>query len=496
MAEISISRVGSSKVTPFSDDPDSAENNGEEQAGRRPEMRNGSGAVSGGGDEFSGEFNPADAWLPITESRNGSTLSAAAHLLCSGIGIQLLQLPIALVSLGWFWGILCLSIAFSWQLYTKWLLVNLHESFPVTGIRYSRFVHLSIVAFGEKLGKLLAIFPTMYLSGGTCVLYIIMGGAVMKMFLKSICDGNPGCAASKLTGIECFLVFICFTIFVAHFFPNLNSLASVAAVGSAAVLAYCSLLWILPVMKGGLGDSVETKAVLVAESPTRIRDAFSGFEVLALAFRGHNLVLEIQGTLPSNKKQSSHKSMWRAVAFSSILQIMCLYPIAIVGYWAYGDKTPVDGGMLIALTKFHTSKHIIGGVCVLIMINYVCAFQIYAMPTFDNLERIYVTKRGKACPRWVRSAIKLFFGGLTYFIAVTFPFLPRLAALIGAIGLPVTLVYPCFMWLAIKKPQRFSSTWCLNVGLGSAGAMLAFVYLVVALWSLIDNGLKANFYRP
>lgn len=47
-----------------------------------------------------------------------------------------------------FWGILCLSLLFSWQFYTIWILVNLHESAPVTGIRYSRYVHLSIVAFG------------------------------------------------------------------------------------------------------------------------------------------------------------------------------------------------------------------------------------------------------------------------------------------------------------------------------------------------------------
>lgn len=81
MAEFSTTpRVNSSsRVQPIIDDPDhSTQNNG---------------AVD--------EFNPLDAWLPITESRNGTTLTATFHLLCSGIGIQLLSLPIALVSLGW-----------------------------------------------------------------------------------------------------------------------------------------------------------------------------------------------------------------------------------------------------------------------------------------------------------------------------------------------------------------------------------------------------------
>ncbi|KAH6787919.1 hypothetical protein C2S52_007471 [Perilla frutescens var. hirtella] len=499
MAEISNafadSFVGLSRVIPIFDDPDSGDssNGGEEHitSGRQPEMRDGS--VTGGGEEF----NPVDAWLPITESRNGSTLTATFHLLCSGIGIQVLPLPIAFLSLRWFWGIMCLSIAFSWQLYTTWLLVNLHESTPATGIRYSRFVHLSIVAFGEKLGKLLAIFPTMYLSGGTCVLYIITGGAVMQMLFNSLCGG--GDHGSALTGAQCFLVFICIAIFVALFFPNLNSLGSVTLIGSITALAYCSLLWILPLTKGRIDDAVQTKAVLLTGSPSRIRDAFIGFEFLALAFRGHNLVLEIQGTLPSSRKKSSCKPMWNGVTISYIIIALCMYPMAIVGYWAYGNKIPADGGMLGALTAFHknsTSKHVIGGICLLIIINYVCAFQIYAMPTFDNLERIYTTKKNKPCSRWVRSSIKLFFGGLTYLIAVTFPFLPRLAAFIGAIGLPLTLVYPCFMWLAIKKPRRFSRMWCLNIALGSSGTLLTVVFLAAALWSLIDNGLKANFYKP
>lgn len=121
-----------------------------------------------------------------------------------------------------------------------------------------------------------------------------MGGSVMKVFLESMCDGDPGCVVSKITGAECFLAFICFAILAALFFPNLNSLASIAFVGSVTVLAYSSLLWILPVTKGGSGDGTAREAMLVTGSPTRIRDALGGFEILALAFRGHNLVLEIQ----------------------------------------------------------------------------------------------------------------------------------------------------------------------------------------------------------
>ena len=47
------------------------------------------------------EHNPQDAWLPITESRNGSIYSAISLVLCSGIGFQALLLPVAFATLGW-----------------------------------------------------------------------------------------------------------------------------------------------------------------------------------------------------------------------------------------------------------------------------------------------------------------------------------------------------------------------------------------------------------
>ena len=44
-------------------------------------------------------------------------------------------------------GILCLTFAFFWQLYTLWLLTQLHESVP--GTRYCRYLQLAKAAFGK-----------------------------------------------------------------------------------------------------------------------------------------------------------------------------------------------------------------------------------------------------------------------------------------------------------------------------------------------------------
>ncbi|KAL0365722.1 UNVERIFIED_CONTAM: Lysine histidine transporter-like 8 [Sesamum angustifolium] len=438
-------------------------------------------------EEFSGEKNPQDAWLPITESRKGNTLTAALHLLSSGIGTQALLLPLAFLSLGWFWGILLLSLVFSWQLYTIWLLVNLHEPSPQTGVRYSRFLHLSIVAFG-----------------GTCALYIISGGTTMELFYQAMCEDNLKCQAKSLTGAQWFLLFMCLAIFIAFFVRNLNSVAPISLIGSITVVAYCSLLWVLSVSKGSRPNHDPVDAPILPHNTNNdgvdgFRNVLNSIGMIALAFRGHNLVLEIQGTLPTNRKQPSRKSMWRGVAISYLLIAMCLFPLAIVGHWAYGNKIPMNGGILTAFTKFHqnsTSKYIIGAIYLIIIINYLCAFQIYAMPVFDNLARLYTSRKNKPCPSWFRAATKVWLGGLTYFVAVTFPFLPSLGAFTGSIVLPLTLVYPCLMWVAIKKPARFSRMWCLNVGLAFSGIVLSLMCASAALWSLIINGLDANFFKP
>ncbi|KAI4350234.1 hypothetical protein L6164_004708 [Bauhinia variegata] len=119
------------------------------------------------------------------------------------------------------------------------------------------------------------------------------------------------------------------------------------------------------------------------------------------------------------------------------------------------------------------------------------------MPVFDNLELSYVSIKKQRCPRWVRTCFRLLFGGLTLFLSVAFPFLPALSALIGGLTLgPITYAYPCFMWIAIKKPPRTALLWVFNVVLGSLGMILSALLVAAALWTLADKGLNANFFNP
>ncbi|TKY75301.1 Lysine histidine transporter 8 [Spatholobus suberectus] len=436
------------------------------------------------------KLDPQDDWLPITESRKGNAYYAAFHVLSSGIGFQALVLPLAFISLGWTWGIVCLCVAFTWQLYTLWLLIQLHES--DTGVRHSRYLRLAMAAFGEKMGKLLALFPIMYLSGGTCVTLIMMGAGTMKIFFQMVCG-----APSPLTTIEWYVVFIFTAILLAQL-PNLNSIAGVSLIGAITAVGYCALIWIVSVVQGRLAH-VSYEPPRERSETGMIFSAWNALGIIAFAFRGHNLVLEIQGTMPSDAKQPSRLAMWRGVMFAYLVIALCLFPLAIGGYWAYGNLIPTNGGMLGALHKYHehdTSKFIIALTSLLVVINCISSFQIYAMPVFDNLEFRYTSKKNRPCPRWLRIALRGFFGCLAFFIAVALPFLPSLAGLIGGVALPITLAYPCFMWIQIKKPQKCSPNWYLNWTLGVVGMILSVLVITGAIWGIVAQGIKIHFFNP
>lgn len=358
----------------------------------------------------------------------------------------------------------------------------------------------SLLLAGAKLGKLLAIFPVMYLSGGTCAMLIITGGGTMQLFFRNLCGegADAVCDGKALSGAQWFLVFTCMAILVAQL-PNLNSITKVSLIGAITAITYTSILWALPISKDR-PNPISYHPLQANESGMDKYGAiFNAIGIIVLSFRGHNVILEIQATLPSSIKQSSRKAMWTGVIISYIQIAMCLFPLAIGGFWAYGNKIPAEGGILKALSEFHKediSKFVMGVIYFLIIINCICTFQIYSMIVFDNLESRYTGIKKEQCPRWVRTAIRLFFGGLVFLISVAFPFLGSLAPLIGGLTMPLTYAYPCFMWISIKKPRKNEAMWFVNVGLGCLGLILCVLLVVSAIYNLADKGLHANFFRP
>jgi hypothetical protein len=93
---------------------------------------------------------------------------------------------------------------------------------------------------GDKLMKLLAGFPILYLSAGTCVALIIIGGSTSKMFFQIVCGAT--CAADPpLTTVEWYLVFTSAAVLLSQL-PSLNSIAGVSLIGDLKSLFMINLI--------------------------------------------------------------------------------------------------------------------------------------------------------------------------------------------------------------------------------------------------------------
>lgn len=143
---------------------------------------------------------------------------------------------------------------------------------------------------GEKLAKCLALFPTLYLSAGTCSALIIVGGGSMKLFFDIVCGAT--CTSKPLTAIEWYLVFTCLAVILAQL-PNLNSIAGVSLVGAVTAIVYCTMIWVMSVSKGKL-PGVSYHTAKARSDVDSVLGILSSLGIIAFAFKGHNLVLEIQ----------------------------------------------------------------------------------------------------------------------------------------------------------------------------------------------------------
>lgn len=159
---------------------------------------------------------------------------------------------------------------------------------------WEKVAHLmpTLVLTGDKMANIFAAFPIMYLSGGTCVALIIIGGGTMKTFYQIACGASCHGKPMPLTTVEWYLVFTCAAVLLSQL-PNLNSIAGVSLVGAITAIGYCTIMWIVSVTEDRL-DGVSYDRVRPVSNVVWIFGILNSYGIIAFAFRGHNLTLEIQ----------------------------------------------------------------------------------------------------------------------------------------------------------------------------------------------------------
>lgn len=111
--------------------------------------------------------------------------------------------------------------------------------------------------------------------------------------------------------------------------------------------SYSTIAWSASVHKGKQ-PNVEYGYKATTTSGT-VFDFFTALGDVAFAYAGHNVVLEIQATIPSTPERPSKGPMWRGVVIAYIVVALCYFPVALVGYYVFGNI--VEDNILISLDK-------------------------------------------------------------------------------------------------------------------------------------------------
>ncbi|XP_021911741.1 lysine histidine transporter 1-like [Carica papaya] len=389
-----------------------------------------------------------DDWLPITSSRNAKWWYSAFHNVTAMVGAGVLSLPYAMSNLGWGPGVVILTLSWVTTLYTLWQMVEMHEMIPDR--RFDRYHELGQYAFGEKLGLYIVVPQQLICEVGVDIVYMVTGGKSLQKIHNLVCKG---CKEIKTTY---FIMIFASVHFVLSHLPNFNSISGVSLAAAVMSVSYSTIAWTASVHKGVQPDV--QYGYKGKDATDTVFNFFTAMGDVAFAYAGHNVVLEIQATIPSTPERKSKGPMWKGVLVAYIIVAFCYFPVALIGYWMFGNN--VEDNVLISLEK---PTWLIVAANLFVVIHVIGSYQVYAMPVFDMIETVLVKKLHFRPTRLLRFVSRNIYVALTMFVAISFPFFGGLLGFFGGFAFaPTTYFLPCIMWLAVYKPPKFGLSWITN----------------------------------
>ncbi|KAM3400239.1 hypothetical protein ACQJBY_005239 [Aegilops geniculata] len=425
-----------------------------------------------------------DDWLPITSSRTAKWYYSAFHNVTAMVGAGVLGLPFAMSHLGWGPGVAVIASSFGITLYTLWQMVEMHEMVP--GKRFDRYHELGQHAFGKKLGLWIIVPQQLVVDVGTDIVYMVTGGQSLKKFHDLVCNGR--CKDIRLT----FFIMIFGSVhFLLSQMPNFNSISGVSAAAAVMSICYSMVAFFASVLhKHPAAVGAVDYGLKAATTAGHVFGALNALGAVAFAFAGHNVVLEIQATIPSTPEKPSKKPMWRGVLAAYGIVALCYFSVAFGGYYAFGNS--VDPNILITLDK---PRWLIALANLMVVVHVIGSYQVFAMPVFDMMETVLVKKLKFAPGLPLRLTARSAYVALTMLVGMTFPFFDGLLGFFGGFAFaPTTYFLPCIIWLMLRKPARYSLTWFLNWIFIAIGVALMLLSPIGGLRQIILDAKTFKFY--
>ncbi|MED6126583.1 Lysine histidine transporter 1 [Stylosanthes scabra] len=417
-------------------------------------------------------------WLAVTRSRNGKWWYCAFHNVTALVGAGVLGFPYAMSQLGWGPGITVLVLSWICTLYTAWQMIWMHEA--ESGKRFDRYHELGQYAFGEKLGLWIVVPQTLVVDIGTDIIYMITGGTSLKKAYQILCKD---CQPIRTTYF--IMMFAALQFFLSHL-PSFNSIIGVSISATIMSICYSTIAWASSIHKGVLPDvQYDGRS---STTTGKVFDFFTGLGTIAFGYAAHNVLLEIQATVPSTPEKPSKKAMWKGMLVAYVVVGLCYFPVAIIGYWAFGNS--VADNILMSLDKPHWLTAVAN---LFVVVHVTGSYQVFAVPVFDMMES-YMVKRMNFKPTWyLRFISRNIYVALTMLVAIIFPFFGGLLSFLGALVFaPTSYFLPCIIWLKVYKPKRFGLHWWANWFCIVFGVLLMVLGSVGSLREII---LQAKAYK-
>ncbi|KAF3628854.1 Lysine histidine transporter 1 [Capsicum chinense] len=360
-------------------------------------------------------------------------------------------------------------------------MVEMHEMVP--GKRFDRYHELGQHVFGKKMGLYIVVPQQLVVEVGLDIVYMVTGGKSLQKIHDLVCTDN--CVEIKLTY---YIMMFASVHFVLSHLPNFNAISGVSLLAAIMSLSYCIIAWAASIEKDKQPDvSYAYKAKNPGEG---VFNFFSGLGEVAFAYAGHNVVLEIQATIPSTPEKPSKGPMWKGVVVAYIIVALCYFPVALIGYYIFGNS--VSDNILISLNK---PTWLIVMANAFVILHIIGSYQLYAIPVFDMVET-YLVKNRKFKPTWyLRFITRNLYVAITMFIGIIFPFFGGLLGFFGGFAFaPTTYFLPCIMWLAIYKPKKWGLSWTTNWFCIILGVLLTILAPIGGLRTIIVQAKTYKFF--
>ncbi|KAJ8749991.1 hypothetical protein K2173_013906 [Erythroxylum novogranatense] len=408
-----------------------------------------------------------DEWLPITSSRNAKWWYSAFHNVTAMVGAGILSLPYAMSNLGWGPGVTIMILSWIITLYTLWQMVEMHEMVP--GKRFDRYHELGQHAFGEKLGLYIVVPQQLICEIGVDIVYMVTGGKSLKKVHDLVCHN---CKPIKQTY---FIMIFASVHFVLAHLPNFNSISGISLAAAVMSLSYSIVAWVASIHKG-----VQPDVQYGYRAPNPSGTVFNFLNAVgdvAFAYAGHNVVLEIQASIPSTPEKPSKGPM------------ALLLPVALIGYYTFGNH--VEDNILISLEK---PTWLVVAANLFVVVHVIGSYQLFAMPVFDMMETVLVKKLNFKPSRTLRFVTRNLYVAATMFVAICFPFFGGLLGFFGGFTFaPTSYFLPCIIWLILRKPKRFSISWVINWFCIILGLLIMTLAPIGGLRNIILNAKSYHF---